>query len=104
MFEAMGVDPRRFSDQSCRSSTRPHGQVVAGNSLPPVRLGGAGKTLKLDARTLDHLLQVDHELAIHRVVCSSEGIQSRKARGVEDPEHAQLLKAAFVDAGEEPPS
>jgi len=61
------------------------------------RLGGVGKSLKLDARSLDHLLQVDDELGIHRIVGSSEGVQRGRARGVEDPEHAQLLKAAFVD-------
>jgi hypothetical protein len=63
-----------------------------------VRLREVGKTLKLEARSLDHLLQVEHKLGIHRIVGSPEGIQRRQAGGVKDPEHAQLLKAAFVDA------
>jgi hypothetical protein len=63
-----------------------------------VRLGEGGKPLKRDTRPLDHLLQIADELAIHRVVGSPESIQRRKASGVENPKHAQLLKAAFVDA------
>ena len=63
-----------------------------------VRLREVGKTLKLEARSLDHLLQVEHKLGIHRIVGSPEGIQRRQAGGVKDPEHAQLLKAAVVDA------
>jgi hypothetical protein len=63
-----------------------------------VRLGEGSKTLKLDAGSLDHLLQVDQELGIHWIVSSSEGVQRRRARGVEDSEHAQLLKADFVDS------
>jgi hypothetical protein len=67
-------------------------------SLPQrARLGGAGKSLKLDAGSLDHLLQVDHQLGIHWIVGSSEGVQRCRAGGMEDPEHAQLLKA-LVDA------
>jgi len=60
-------------------------------------LGGFGDPLKLDVRSLDHLLQVDDKLGIHRIVGGSEGIQRRRAGGVEDPEHAQLVKGAFVD-------
>lgn len=63
-----------------------------------VKLREGSKTLKLDARPLDHLLQIANELAIHRVVGSPERVQRRKASGMEDPKHAQLLKAAFVDA------
>lgn len=66
--------------------------------LAAVRLGEVGKTLKLEARSFDHLLQVDHKLGVHRIVGSPEGIKRRKAGGVKDTEHAQLLKAAFVDA------
>lgn len=62
-----------------------------------VRLGAGSKTLKLDARPLDHLLQVEHKLAIHRIISSPERVQRCRAGSVENPEHAQLLKAAFVD-------
>jgi hypothetical protein len=61
-------------------------------------LGGFGETLKLDVRSLDHPLQVEHKLGVHGMVGSAEGVQRCRARGMEDPEHAQLLKAAFVDS------
>jgi hypothetical protein len=60
-------------------------------------LGGFGETLKLDARSLNHPLQVEHKLGIHGIVGSSEGVQRCRAGGVEDPNHAQLLKGDFVD-------
>jgi len=62
-----------------------------------LRLGKGSKTLKLDARPLDYLLQVTHKLGIHRISGSPERVQRCRAGSVENPEHAQLLKAAFVD-------
>ena len=61
-------------------------------------LGGFGETLKLDVRSLDHPLQVEHKLGVHAIVGRSESVQRCRAGGMEDPEHAQLLKAAFVDS------
>jgi hypothetical protein len=61
-------------------------------------LGGFDETLKLDARSLNHLLQVDDELGIHGILGSSEDVQRRRAGRVEDPEHAQWLKSVFVDS------
>ena len=68
-------------------------------SWPRGRLGEIGKTLKLGARSLDHLLQVDHKLGVHGIVGRSEGVQRCRAGGVENPEHAQLLKGGLVDSG-----
>ena len=62
-------------------------------------LGGFGETLKLDVRSLDHPLQVEHKLGVHGIVGRSEGVQRCRARGVENPEHAQLLKGGLVDSG-----
>ena len=70
-------------------------------AYPPcrrVRLREGGKAVKLGTRPLDHLLQIAHKVGIHRVVGGPESIQRRKASRVEYAEHAQLLKAAFVDA------
>ena len=68
-------------------------------SWPRGRLGEVGKTLKLGARPLDHLLQVDHKLGVHGIVGRSEGVQRCRAGGMENPEHAQLLKGGLVDSG-----
>jgi len=37
-------------------------------------LGGFGETLKLDVRSLDHPLQVEHKLGVHGIVGSAEGV------------------------------
>jgi hypothetical protein len=56
-----------------------------------------GEPLELDPGSLDHLFQIDDEFGVHRIVGSVEGVQRCPARGVQDPEHAHLLKARLVD-------
>ncbi len=54
-----------------------------------------GESFDLALGSLDHRLQIDHQLLVNRVVGGSESIEGGSAGSVENPEHREM----FVGVG-----
>ena len=59
-------------------------------------LQSLGVGLDLDARPLDHLLEICDELPVDELVGGVEGLEGCRARSVKDREHAELLPNRFI--------
>jgi hypothetical protein len=69
---------------------------VSDRSSPSIGLQGFGESDELEARPLDHLLEIEDELPIYHVVGGVERIERCLASRVKDLEHAELLPNLFI--------
>jgi hypothetical protein len=60
------------------------------------RLRDFGESLELEARPLDHLLEIDNKLPVNQVVGCVKRFERCLASSVKDREHADLLPNGFI--------